>query len=245
MAETYGDNPVTVETEDVTKTITNVDGDSIVDVKKNEKDDDWMYKLGDVVPKLANVEGFNNFNRAFTTMGELPSEEQAEKLKPILEKLYTLGFTLRCKDTSFSDEFYSWTAGNYKRNEYYITYKKKGIPFTPLLTEVSMDSIAIALEAKMSKFPNTDIEKVNRWKDMIKQMLGLNAHIALGVNLESPLSFLILNTPGGEEPGDRIDFDTIGFNTDILLLAGKYNIPTFNLNKEGAFTRLEEFINGF
>ena len=244
----YGQEPVI--TVDTPETIVDSNGENIVEVagakKKVDDDTDWMYKLGPITPSEANVEGFNNFSRVFATMGFLPNEEQQSKLEPILTKLYALGFTNRCKDTGFTEEFYTWTAGRYKRNEFYITYKKKGITFTPIITEVARLAIEIILDARITRFPKTDLERFAASKDIVKQMAGLNTHIALGVNLESPLSFLILNTPNGEEPGDRmIDFDTIGFNSDILYLASKYNIPTFNISKEGSFERLEEFIKTF
>lgn len=241
MSESYGESVV----EETAGSITNADGDSVVEVINSTSDTDWMYKIGNIIPAKANVEGFQTFNRTFAAMGDMPSEAQQEKLKPILAKMFALGFTSRCKDLSFTEEFYTWVSSIYSRNEIFMTYKKKGIKFKPSSEVVTMEAMAIALETKLSKFPNTDVDKVNARKDIAKNMMGLNAHILLGTNLESPLSFLILNTPSGEEAGDRINFETIGFNMDILLLATRYDVPVFNLNKEGSFKRLEDFIDNF
>jgi len=248
MSNEYGQDPIDHSIkEEAAPVMTNTDGDDIVEVSLNAtaNDDDWKYKLRDVViiPKEANREGFKTFNRTFTTLGDIPSSEQQEKLKPILNKLYGAGYSLRCKDTKFSEEFYSWTESNYKRSEFYVPYKSKGSSFKPVSESVDNDAIAIALDAKITRFPSFDLEKFKTWKDIGKLMLGLNAHLLFGADLETPISFIILNTPAGEEPGDRVDFDTIGFNLDILLIAQRYNIPTFNLNKEGAFERLEGFVD--
>ena len=248
MSELYGQDPVTPESVEGSITVNDTNGNNIVEVNNAKDDDSWMFKLrdaGDIVPKEANTEAFKTFNRTFAAIGGTPTEEQRILLDPILQKLFALGFTNRCKDIGFSEEFYSWVETKYARNEYFLTYKKKGIKFKPTLTEVDEDAIAIALSAKLTRFPNTDVTRFNTWKDIAKNMLGLNTHISLGADLESPLTFIIFNTPGGEEPGDRIDFDTIGFNVDMLTLAGKYNIPSFNINKEGGLKRLEDFIATF
>jgi len=252
MSNEYGsdvDTGVVVEDNavaDMAK-ISDTNGDSVLEVMDNKEDDSWKYKLKeiDIVPKEANRESFKAFNRLFSCMGDLPTPEQEEILKPILATINGKGFTLRTKDLSFVEEFYTWASTIFSRAEHYLSYKKKGITFKPTLTEVSNDAIAIALEAKKRRFKNTDLEKFKGWQDIAKQMLGLNAHIALGADLETPLSFIILNTPGGEEPGDRIDFDTMGFNVDVLLLAERYNIPTFNINKPGGIKRLEDFVATF
>lgn len=82
------------------------------------------------------------------------------------------------------------------------------------------------------------------WKGLkgtTKKLMARNVHQVLGINLDQPSDFVLCWTPDGCNDGAHRTRET-GGTGQAIATATAYNVPVFNLAREGDDDRLIEFL---
>jgi hypothetical protein len=79
--------------------------------------------------------------------------------------------------------------------------------------------------------------------DTVRKLQARNGHQVLGLDLKTPVEFVVCWTPNGEETEAERTKDT-GGTGQAISLASRWRIPVFNLQRQDALDRLKDFLEG-
>ncbi|GIW31485.1 MAG: DNA-protecting protein DprA [Meiothermus sp.] len=81
----------------------------------------------------------------------------------------------------------------------------------------------------------------SRLSSGVQKLMGRNSHQILGVNLNTPVAFVLCWTPDGAESEAECGVET-GGTGQAIRLASRYGVPVFNLYRPDALSRLGDWL---
>ena len=187
---------------------------------------------------------FNRFTRDYLVYGEAIPEAVMDKLNILLARIHSKHFTLRAamnRDNPLEELAIKST----DKKEFYFPFKFKDIDsnYRVKVNKVDYKAISIGMTVKLNAFRKYTSDKFNAMKDIGKLFTGRDVHQVLGEDLNTPVKFMLIYTPKGEEAGDRIDFETAGNAVMLLLLAKSFSIPVYNIANEESLVKLMAYLD--
>lgn len=153
-----------------------------------------------------------------------------DKMRVVAERMEARGYVLRSGAAEGADS--AFEAGVTSLKEIFLPWPKFNDHPSPLSVPTS-DAMAVA----RAVHPAWD-----RLSDATKKLQARNSHQILGMDLRSPVSFVICWTPDGCESELERNYET-GGTGQAIALANRWKIPVFNMAKPGALDRLRDFLN--
>jgi hypothetical protein len=146
-------------------------------------------------------------------------------------RLEELGYTLRSGAADGADA--AFESGVKKKKEIYLPFKGFKASTSEFYTP-SDDAMAIA------KLVHPAWGALG---DTARKLQARNGHQILGLDLRTPVEFVVCWTPAGEETEAERTRDT-GGTGQAISLASRWRIPVFNLQRKDALLRLKDFLDG-
>lgn len=156
------------------------------------------------------------------------SREAPKDLKPLIYKIVNelneLGYILRSGGAVGADSFFETNA---IETEIILPWKGYNDNQSPLYDLDTKESWKLAEKYH----PNW-----NALPTSVKKLMSRNGNQVLGLDLKTPVEFIVCWTKDGKASGGT---------GQALRIAKAYNIPVFNLYHENAYRELHQFVNQF
>lgn len=151
------------------------------------------------------------------------------RMQQAAERLAAMGYTLRSGAASGADSAFEDGAG--EKKEIFTPWEGFGGRQTPYSspTREAMD-VAAAVHPSWQKLTNA-----------VKLLMARNSHQILGLDLRSPVDFVVCWTPDGAELEQDRTLAT-GGTGQAIALASRWGIPVFNFANPDAGIRLRDFL---
>jgi len=191
-----------------------------------------------------NQDTFSRFTRDYLAYGEAIPENVMDKLNIVLAKIHAKQFTLRAANNR-NNPLEELAIKSTDRKEFYLPFKFRDLDssYKVKVSKVDYKAISIGMTIKTNAFPNYTSEKFNNMKDIGKLFTGRDVHQVLGEDLNTPVKFMLMYTPKGEESGDKLDFETVGNAVMLFLLSKAFSIPIYNIANEESLTKLMAYLD--
>ncbi len=187
---------------------------------------------------------FKKHNRTFMVEGQDVPAEKIEKLTAVLDKLHTQGFTLR-SSADRMNELDKDVSSKFARKEYYLPWKKFAPDVDAKVEKPNDKARRVSCWLRMTIMRKSDPSVFNDLTGVVRTFISRNTQLILGEDLETPVNFIIVYTPGGEEGDQRVDFKTAKNASYFIQAANILTIPVFNIQNDDAIDRLEKFLSIF
>lgn len=151
------------------------------------------------------------------------------KMRIVAQRMEARGYILRSGGADGADS--AFEAGVKSLKEIYLPWP--GFNNNP---STRSEPSSQAMEIAKAIHPAWD-----RLSDGARKLQARNSHQILGMDLRSPVHFVVCYTPDGCESDADRNFDT-GGTGQAITLADAWKIPIFNMAKPDALVRLRDFI---
>lgn len=189
---------------------------------------------------IAMDQGVKAFTFAYNDReGEL-TDDVIEKVKRVIKPLAERGYTFRAwfnGSSTTGDKILSVATDTPLDVEWYLPTRNWNTNITKPTSSVDTElayQIAKGLHKSYDKIP-----------DFVRALCARDVELVLSKTCKSPIKFLLIYSPCGSETiGKNVDFKKLGQLVFLIRMCSQLNIPVFNLGKEDAIKRLQEFLTG-